>query len=259
MPGKVNPEKNADFHPEESGSFNIKVNFRQPENKKENAALPGNIIENGKTRLIFENGKTRLIFDDNELTKKLGMYTSLRSNGRWHDSVSTALWKIEENGGNFIKASGKWLYLPIKQAWELRLDGEGIGFKVRMIVLDEVAVDRLQANLMLSERFTRWMSSREKGAFPDFKADINDDWDSVWSGSQPEEYAGANFGGDGGKFCASVKLFAPTLCAGSTLNIVNSDLYHRGRLLQYLDAKKQVLRPCEFEFFSGKIIVSQTE
>jgi hypothetical protein len=49
-----------------------------------------------------------------------------------------------------------------------------------MEVLERINVDRQQTNLMLSERYREWIvSGKIKGTFPEFRNDIDDDWDRL--------------------------------------------------------------------------------
>ncbi|MEW6680874.1 MAG: hypothetical protein AB1297_07670, partial [bacterium] len=248
---KIEPERNGKFSPGQYPCFKLEITLNKD---KQICTENFNILQGKKLRFVFDNGSGRIFWNEIELTKRLSLYTSLRSQGRWYDSSSLAIWKIEEKNIDTIKASGKWLRLPINQYWEIRLrEDRLIEFSVRMKVDKEIEVDRLQTNLMLSERYSQWITDKEKGSLPSFKEDVDDDWDRIWTGR--DEYIGV-FENVMGKNSLPLVIFSPQkLNSDWLLNIINSDIYHRGRVLQYLNAKKIKISPGEYPYFNGRIII----
>lgn len=206
-------------------------------------------------QLIFDKGRGRIFYKERELTKRLGVYTSLRSDNRWNDSFSGATWDIEETkkGGKFL---GKWLYLPIIQYWQFNLDKKNtIDFYIHMVVDKKITLERQQINIMLSERYEEWFTKEDKGTFPLFKPDVDDDWDVIWSKSKiiEKEFIAAAEDSKKNKDLPKVKLVLKQINSDWQLNIVNSDIYHRGRILQYLKNKKEDLLPGEYLYYKGSI------
>jgi hypothetical protein len=184
------------------------------------------------------------------------LYTSVRSRGRWHDSASSALWKIEARDDKNIRAFGQWLYLPISQSWSIVVAGEDtIEFTVTMRVDKDVEVDRMQTNLMVSERYVQWLISDRQGTFPSFKEDISDDWDSVWSAGAGVAYIGVSVPPTDRNALPGIKLCGAPVDSPGSVRIINSDIFHRGRVLQYVDANAQQLSSSDFLYFKGKIII----
>ena len=214
------------------------------------------ILQGKRVRFQFDNGRGRLFWEGRELTKRLGLYTSVRSRGRWHDSASSALWKIEARDDKNIRAFGQWLYLPISQSWSIVVAGEDtIEFTVTMRVDKDVEVDRMQTNLMVSERYVQWLISDRQGTFPSFKEDISDDWDSVWSAGAGVAYIGVSVPPTDRNALPGIKLCGAPVDSPGSVRIINSDIFHRGRVLQYVDANAKQLSSSDFLYFKGKIII----
>lgn len=251
---KVESEESVRLLPGHYPCFEI--NFSLDKDKKLQTERLENKLEIEKLKFIFDNGRGRIYWDGTELTKKLGFYTSLRFEGRRHNSVSSAIWKVEEINKARIKALGKWLYLPITQNWDIRLkDNNAIEFQIVMNVFKEIKIDRLQMNLMLLEKYSQWIADKERGCFPLFKGDITDDWQQVYSVDR-NEYIGVSERLTNKGLLPSVTFSPQKLNSDWLLNIVNSDIYHRSRVLQYLNSKMISLVPGEYSYACGTIIIS---
>ncbi|MBL7196977.1 MAG: ABC transporter ATP-binding protein [Candidatus Omnitrophica bacterium] len=222
-----------------------------------------NVLEQGELRFIFDRGRGRIYWKDRELTKRLGLYTSLRSGYRWHDSQSKAVWDVKKRTKDTIEVLGRWLYLPIIQRWQIRLKrGNIIEFNVEMKVNSEVEVDRLQTNIMLIEQYKEWVSAKDKGFFSDFKGNIDDDWEVLWSNANGvkkyDSYVGVFKNCEGKDSCLpTVKFHTQGIDPGWCLNVVNADLFHKGRVLQCLDKGKRLLLPGEYPYYKGTIEIER--
>lgn len=251
---KVESEQNIKFLPGHYPCFAIEAVLGKDKQVYKDDSI--NMLQGARLRFVFDNGSGRIFWNEQNLTKRLGLYTSLRSQGRWYDSTTSALWNIENKNNNSIKIVGRWLHLPIKQFWEVSLkEDKFIEFIVNMQVDKEIEVDRLQTNLMLSERYLQWITNKENGTFPLFKDNVNDDWDCIWSGQNPSAYIGTLENIESKNSLPSVILSPQALNSDWRLNLINSDIYHRGRVLQYLNSRKIKLPPGEYPYFNGKIII----
>jgi hypothetical protein len=251
---KVESEKDIKFLAGEFPIFKIKAFLDK--NKPICVEDSKNVLQKGKLKFIFDKGSGRIYWDDVELTKKLGLYTSLRSQGRWHDSSSSAIWKIEEKSDDTIQVFGKWLHLPMSQYWEIRLrEDKLIEFSVKMKVDKEIEIDRLQANLMLSEMYSQWLAAEGKGFFPPFKIDIDDDWDCLWAAGKDSQYIGIL---QEKNDLPAVLFYPQEFISGWLLRIVNSDIYHRGRVLQYLKKEQETILTGEYTYSKGKIEIKDS-
>lgn len=250
---KVEPEENIRFSSGSYPCFSLDISLDKVMRIPQNFS----ILQNKKLKFIFNNGSGRIFWDGKELTKRLGLYTSLRSQGRWHDSASTAIWETHKDD-NVIKATGEWEKLPLRQSWEIKLSREGIiEFSIRMTLDETIEVDRLQTNLMLSEGYSQWVKGKERYLFPEFRADIDDDWDVIYSERNGLNYVCVVGEAQGESALPAVKLSPYGPVAGFCLHIVNSDVYHRGRVLQHLDFTRKVLPAAEYLYFYGRIMVNE--
>lgn len=254
---RVESEHDMKFIPGRYKCFEIKVTLN--ENKPLCFKDSLGKIENKKLKFIFDNGKGRIYWNNVELTKKLCFYTSIRSNGRWYDSASAAISKVIEGHSENIKVVSKWLYLPISQYWDINLfDEKVIDLNIKMKVDEEVDIDRLQTNIMLSEKYKEWLSHKEGGFFPEFKEHVSDDWDVLWSSIDKKEinsYIAVFNSEKAHSFLPKILFLPKDNYPQCSLNIVNSDLYHRGRVLQYLKKGQRKLLKGEYPYWEGKIVI----
>jgi len=250
---RVEPEGEKIFYPGNYECFNARFAVVNGEAvKRENF---DNTLEGKDFKFVFDRGSARLyVGEGEEITKNIALYTSLRSNGRWHDSFSSALWKVIYKSGNQIKVVGKWLNLPLSQEWEFLINDSGqIEWLATMQVDKELALDRLQANVMFSERFSRWLGGKDEGLFPEFSPSIDDDWDCIWSSQNDDrvislkEEVVLNL--------PRVSLATKKINPGWCLKIINSDRYHRARVLQYSSSLITNFLPGRHPYFSGILTV----
>jgi len=245
---KVQPELNALFSPGRHECFKARFSFDK--NKAPDPDILDNAIRDKDIKLLFDKGSARVYKNGKELTKNIALYTSMRSKGRWHDSSSSALWKIISNDGRSIRAFGKWLDLPLSQEWEIVIRDKGLfAWEVVLGVEKEIALDRLQANIMSSERFSQWLGGKEEGLFPEFRGAIDDSWDCLWQGRKDDRVIGLKE--DPEHNLPGISLAVRELNPQWNLKIVNSDIYHRARILQCSSSAKTNFLPGKYPYFSG--------
>lgn len=249
---KVEPDERMKFAPGRHSCFEIQASF--DEGRHIIIDEQNSMIQDGKLSFIFDNGRGRIYWEGREVTKKLGLYTSLRSMGRWNDSSTGALWRTEKKGINTIIAEGKWLYLPVRQRWIITL-GENnlLGLEVLMYVDAQIEIDRFQVNVMLPEAYRSWISDKQEGPFPIFVEDVDDDWSRVYAAEGDCVGVSKNIIDTN---LPRVNLHRYVGIENSKLNIVNSDIYHRARVLQYLVDRKNIIPKGEYAYFSGKISIA---
>jgi len=252
---KVEPEKINNFPPGEYPCFKLGI-YLGGDKRLFSPSL--NELSGSKLKFTLHHGSGRIFWEGRELTKRLGLYTSLCSKGRWHDSASSARWKIIEKNMNVIKVTGDWLYLPISQFWEVEIkDDNRIKLIVRMKINNEIEADCLQANLMLSEIYSQWIKEGEAHSFPVFDNSIDDKWDTVYSGRGGARGIGVARKMEQGLFLPEITLSAQEINPGQRINIINSDVYHRGRVLQFLDPVKRIIPAGDYLYFCGEFIISE--
>jgi len=253
---RVEPEDGTMFAPGHYACFNARFSVGADEGiNRDNF---DNSLEDGNFRFVFDRGSGRLYGKTgDEITKNIALYTSLRAGGRWHDSSSSALWKITHRSGNLIKAFGTWLDLPVSQEWEFLIKEQGqIRWNAVMRVDKEITVDRIQANIMFSERFSQWMGGGNEGVFSAFPPDIDGDWDCIWSAAPDTGSIGLKE--DPALHLPKITLAPVQVNPGWCLKIINSDRYHRGRVLQYSGSKELTFAPGSYPYFSGIVTIHTT-
>jgi len=143
-----------------------------------------NKIELRRLSLIFDHGKGRLFWDQTEITKDLGLYSSILSKEVWYDS-SQAYWEVRESQKGKLTAIGLWPWIPISQTWEFSLPNEKtVLWKISNRIWDEAVLEKGQANLMLSNKYKEWFVYKKvSGKFPDRFIQHNGVfWDRLWCG-----------------------------------------------------------------------------
>ncbi|MFH2145975.1 MAG: ATP-binding cassette domain-containing protein [Candidatus Omnitrophota bacterium] len=254
------PEDKMRFAPGKYECFEIHTAIAPPEANGPVLAAAGNTAKLKKDGLeiVFEKGQGHIFWQGMQLTKRLGLYTSIRSGGRWFDSHSQAVWEVK-NSDNTIEASGKWIHLPLVQTWRLAFAQENmLEFAVTLEAHGIIDADRLQTNIMVSELYDKWVGSQAQGVFPDFKGEADDDWDVVRS--EPcgaGQIAGVEMAAAGQRQLPSITFYPDAAAQNWAMAIVNSDLHHRSRLLQHVNkgvmkfVPQQIVK-CNFKILIGK-------
>jgi len=214
--------------------------------------------------LIFNNGRVLIYWNTHEITKNFGFYSSIRSSGMWHDSTC-AKWQLEKINETKMKAFIKWPKLPINQIWEIEiLNNSKILWKIEMEVYEPVQIEREQTNIMLTENYLRWFTGDgSQGEFPEeFNGDYGGDWQSLWKGKPKANYIGVSAIRKKNIFLPSIGLSCPKQTDDYVVNIVNSDMLFKARVLQclrmYAEDKKEIL-PCKYTYFIGQIKINSLE
>ena len=220
-------------------------------------------IESGPLTFMFNNGKIILLWKNMEITKNLSGYTSLRSFVKWFDSTQVE-WKVLEKNEKRIVARGKWSGLPISQTWEmLFLSPEEILWNIDMEVFESVSIVKEQANIMLSDKYKEWETqSGQSGLLPEkFRENVNDDWDTICSAKAGDSFIGIKGFNDQGTDFPSVTFDCRSQNEEYKVNIINSNPFYKGRVLQCLkenNGKSSNYLPGKYHYFSGKISVKSS-
>ncbi|MFA5062574.1 MAG: ABC transporter ATP-binding protein [Candidatus Omnitrophota bacterium] len=213
------------------------------------------ILKRNNLGFIFDSGRGKIFFDGRELTKDLGVYTSLRSNGIWYDSFQ-GVWDFECLDDFRMIARGDWQCIPVSQTWIIEFLKEGcIYWKVVMDVYEVVDLEIQQASVMLSPEYKIWeVSGIPKGYF---SQGYTNDYDILpfrfWNGKSGET-----------GLCASGDKI-PGVCfknirdeAFCNAIVENTDSIYRGRLLQYQKENLHKLLPGKYDYFEGVIKIEST-
>jgi len=207
-------------------------------------------LSRGKLKLVFDEGKGRIFWKDKELTSGLGMYTSIRSSGIWHDSTQ-AIWQVEKIENDKMLLIGEWSHIPISQLWQLKIISETlIYWKVEMEIYNPANLEIEQSNAMLSKEYKEWIVPNvRKGEFLD---EFTNQYDispfRFWYGKINEN----------GLVVTKSELpnFSVRLKDrdDSYRTIIeNTDSLYKARLLQYQRVNTDELPPKKYKYFEGLI------
>ncbi len=136
------------------------------------------------TNFIFDDGKGRLFFNDTELTKALGIFTSICSSKIWHDSAQ-AQWKQISSSSDSLEVEGIWARLPLIQSWKFVFESRNsLLWEIKCKAYKNLSVEREQFGIMLTDRFLKWEVEKEASGI--FHNDFSNQYDIIscrmWSG-----------------------------------------------------------------------------
>ncbi len=117
--------------------------------------------------ISFERGFFRITKNNSEITKGLGLYSSLLGRQHWRDSRE-ATWQVEKKSDNTLVLKGRWLFLPVTQTWTVRIvNHECIMWDVEMYIHADISMRYEDYKLMLSQEYKHWFSvDGAKGKLP---------------------------------------------------------------------------------------------
>jgi anaerobic magnesium-protoporphyrin IX monomethyl ester cyclase len=122
-------------------------------------------LGSGKLKILYGLGKVKIFWNSVELTKGVGLNTSLSIYENWFDS-SQAEWQVIEKSDNSVVMTNEWKYLPISQIWRLSIvNKNSIDWQVTNIFKEDLELDMEKAGIMLSENYDRWVSGDMEGEF----------------------------------------------------------------------------------------------
>ncbi len=212
------------------------------------------IIKRDKISLCFDNGKSRLFWEGKELTKGLGLYSSIFIGGFWQDS-SQANWVINKSGESSISAKGKWYFSPIAQEWKIEILNQNyIKLDIEMEVLEDIIIDgEQQVNIMLTDGYQEWLvDNGPPGIFPNH---FSKDWEIFF------EQASSNSGWVAAQFdnrhFPAVGLKCDSKSPENIFSILNASELFTARVLKcYRNTKMKIYRG-RYLYFSGGVKIDE--
>lgn len=211
------------------------------------------VLQRGDLTFMFNSGRGSLFRGGREITKKLGLYTSMLINsgnspgaGIWHDSTR-AIWTCATSGGSRLTARGEYISVPLAQEWEIEFgEGDCLRWRVVLDVRETVRLERRQANIMLSEVYRQWATAAEGGVFPEeFTSRDYHNWEVLASLPSDSMTAKGNADLPDLEFRATGEGYMAT--------VVNSNFFFSGRVLMFLDLGAQELAPGRYPYFEGEL------
>ena len=217
-------------------------------------------IDFKRASLVFEYGKLRLFFKGAEVTKGLGLYSSVLCRGIWHDS-SQGLWQVKALEDRRLVAVGRWPWLPVVQKWEVVfLDDTTVLWEITRDAWEDFDTEREQVSLMLSDKYQEWfVQKKTQGRFPKEFSDHNRGifWDRLWSGDTqlPIGAKGCKLGQ--GIFSRRLLPSVVWDCSQDSfsrhLSIENTDTLFKARVLQCELESVRKDSAQKNKYFSGKV------
>ncbi|MFH1508430.1 MAG: glycosyltransferase family 39 protein [Candidatus Omnitrophota bacterium] len=199
---------------------NVYVYKRKP--KQDNYA---NLIANGNISLIFKNGRTQIFYKQIEITKHLGLYSSILAQQHWRDS-SEAIWVSKKINESTLLATGRWIYIPLRQIWRIELKENGLLlWSVETTIEDDFQMGGIDFKIMLSEQYNSWITGN--GLKGIFRSSFNDkSWERVWEGNI-NNYASTLMTNT----MPAVKFSVLSALPSSVMTIENSDSLFNSRVI----------------------------
>lgn len=223
-----------------------------------------NKIEFNSMSLVFDNGKGRLFWKGIELTKGLGLCSSVFLKGVWYDS-SQAFWEIQKLDQKRLTAVSYWPWIPLTQTWKICLADENtVIWEIEKEIWDNVILEREQASLMLSDHYQEWSVNKQvRGKFPEAFSEPNGIfWDRLWCGDITSSIR-VEQRMVGKKFLAKQFLPAVTFdcsidCQARHFIIENTDNLFEARALQceFNSNQKYSVNKDKDKYFKGRIKIN---
>ena len=211
-------------------------------------------IRNSDIRFLFDNGRGRIFYKNIEITRGLGLYTSLFSLQHWRDSMEAG-WNVTKLSDAKIIAEGRWMFIPVSQVWEIELkEGNVIDWQVEMQVHDKIKIEIEDFKLMLTDEYKEWFASNLKsGTFPDYFEEKF--WKKIWAGDSNSQI-GLNSTNLRNMRLPEVKFQVYQLPPESLAGIENSDQLFNGRVIGCFKKNRSpnnLFSPKRYKYFSAEI------
>lgn len=211
-------------------------------------------IDNGPVTLTRARHYMQLFHGNFSITRRFGLYTSVRSNSVWYDP-GYILWDTEHYENNRVRMIGHYITVPLAMEWQFRfLDMQTLEWVIHFDVKEPLRVDRFQVNIMLNHRFSHWSAGNgDRCRFPDrFQWRTGEDWTRHWIGPTDAVISAWI---DHSRWKGAVKFTTET--RRGALAVVSSNPMFKAHLLQYLRVwgQDEQLPPGKYEFFRGRILL----
>lgn len=216
------------------------------------------VLQSGKLTVLFNSGRASIFLGGREITKKLGLYTSMLVSlsdtpgaGIWHDSTR-AVWACQRTGERSLRCRGEYISLPLVQEWDIEIGDDGtIRWSVVVEATAPVRMERRQANVMLAESYDRWTNGESQGEFPaEFTSRDYHNWDILATSAERSLQA------HGRPDMPDVEF--RTWGEHHSAAVVNSNFFFSGRVLMFLDLQAQTILPGRVPYFAGELRLDES-
>jgi len=126
-------------------------------------------LSSKKLKLVLDrqNRSFHIYWGDIKLTKDCGIasFVGCSGLGRW--ASNTAQWRVTSFTPTSAQIELRWKAGPLAQRWKISIGADNSAvIDISFVPLRNLMVDGEEAVFMLSQEYTRWINSYEKGEFP---------------------------------------------------------------------------------------------
>ncbi|MBN1793652.1 MAG: radical SAM protein [Candidatus Omnitrophica bacterium] len=204
-------------------------------------------------RIEYVKRKARIFYKGAELTKDVGLTTSLKILGDWHDSTF-AVWSVDKISPKFIRIKSRWQTVPVSQIWHLEITGSRqIQWNVAMEIEEELIVQEEKAGLVVTPEYRQWSFADKDGIFPQ----LTDQWEEMVLPESDEKCICIS--GSEKENGAHPPLFFEFSKSGSCIPQLQNATRHMNA--RFVHARKvwgvggRTYMPGTYEYFSGTITI----
>ena len=229
---------------------NIKVSW-----KSDKIMDIGNVVSQGKIKILCSNRGVNLYYDEIEVTHGVGLNSGINVSGIWTDS-SKAAWEILEKGRDYFKLQVSFKDFPIIQIWNLRIkDKQEISWQIEMEIKRDLNIDERRAVCLVSRSYKTWINGYHQGDLPDVPM-----WRDVALRDLSSRFVGVRFSSEAVSLPWLGLGFSDAAYIGGSPLIQNTpeeiNAYIIG-LIMVDTEKKNYYLPGKYKFFTGRIILSK--
>ncbi|MBU1044828.1 MAG: radical SAM protein [Candidatus Omnitrophica bacterium] len=212
-------------------------------------------ISNANTKIIFSEGRVRLYWKNKEVSKDVGINTSMHCGDRWIDS-SLANWKLEKTAGNSIKVKLKWDQEPVRQQWLISIEADDtIKWSSEMQIDQDLEIMEYKAGLLLESKYTMWKDDLGTGIFPKIT-----EWEEIELYNSNSSLLWAISQNKNPSSFPDIELRTLTAYTDNTYpQIQNTDKKINGRIFQMRRLKIDRFQPGVYDYFNLEINLRQNQ
>jgi len=218
--------------------------------------IPDESIELNDLKLEFAKGKTKLFYKDKEVSKDVGINTSMVCGQKWLDS-SQASWELEKISASKICLRLAWEHVPIRQKWIMSLEPDNsISWTSDIMLDEELEILEYKAGIMIQPAYNVWKDDQGTGAFPRIKG-----WEEIELYNPNSPWLKAIYhSAKNGKCLPHLQLTsAKVLPANVSVQIQNTNRSINARLLQMHALRVNRFTPGTYDYFDLKITLVDTQ
>ncbi|MFH2136941.1 MAG: radical SAM protein [Candidatus Omnitrophota bacterium] len=215
------------------------------------------IVGTRDLRLKFGEGRVKVFWKDKEISKDVGLTTSLHYGDCWFDSTQ-ANWKLEKQSGDKIKVKLKWDEVPVRQEWDIEIiEDRQIKWVSTLQVEKSVQLLEYKAGIMVSDSYTKWRDDLGIGKFPKISG-----WEEIelYNSNSAVLRVIADEGKGGKTDLPELEMRSACDLENNTYpQIQNTDCKINARILQMRKLKIAQFTPGDYKYFDLEIVIENKQ